>query len=124
MSRLIQGVQYQKHSVLQPDRKISNKITIRKKHIIVIVEMDSNAILVEPLKSQKDPELIRAYRTIILRLKKAGIVPMKHFLSNGVSEAMRDVIRKEYNMEMELVCCDVTEGMQRRWPLETSKPTS
>ena len=38
------------------------------KYIMVMVEIDSNAILVEPLKSRKDPELTRAYRTMMLRL--------------------------------------------------------
>ena len=70
---------------------------------MVIVEIDSNAILVEPLKSRKDPKLTRAYNTIMLRLKRAGIVPKKHILDNEVSEAMKEVIREEYNMEMELV---------------------
>ena len=31
------------------------------KCIMVMVEIDSNAILVEPLKSRKDPELTRVY---------------------------------------------------------------
>ena len=39
----------------------------------------------------------------MLRLKLAGIVPKKHVLDNEVSEAMKDVIRTEYKMEMELV---------------------
>ena len=39
----------------------------------------------------------------MLRLKRAGIVPKKHILDNEVSEAMMEVIREEYNMEMELV---------------------
>ena len=41
---------------------------------MVMVKIDSNAILVEPLKSRKDPELARAYRAMMLRLKRAGIV--------------------------------------------------
>ena len=45
------------------------------KYLMVMVEIDSNAILVEPLKSRKDPELARAYRAMMLRLKQAGIVP-------------------------------------------------
>ena len=68
-----------------------------------MVEIDSNAILVEPLSSRKDAELTRAYRTLMLRLKAAGIVPKKHVLDNEVSEAMKTVIRDEYKMEMELV---------------------
>ena len=73
------------------------------KYIMVMVEIDSNAILVEPLKSRKDPELTRAYRKLMMRLKQAGIVPKKHVLDNEVSEAMKEVIRTEYQMEMELV---------------------
>ena len=42
------------------------------KYIMVMVEINSNAILVEPLKSRKDPELTRAYRTMMLRLKRAA----------------------------------------------------
>ena len=70
---------------------------------MVMVEIDSNAILVEPLKIRKDPELARAYRAMIMRPKRAVIVPRKHILDNEVSEEMRDIIRDEYSMEMELV---------------------
>ena len=40
---------------------------------------------------------------MMLRLKRAGIIPKKHVLDNEVSEAMKDVIREEYHIEMELV---------------------
>ena len=73
------------------------------KYIMVMVEIDSNAILVEPLKSRKDAELTRSYRTLMMRLKRAGIIPKKHILDNEVSEAMKTIIRDEYRMEMELV---------------------
>jgi hypothetical protein len=37
------------------------------KYIMVMVEIDSNAILVEPMKnSPKDEEMIRAYNTLLL----------------------------------------------------------
>jgi hypothetical protein len=39
------------------------------KYIMVMVEMDSYAILVEPMKSRKDEEMIRAYNALLLRLK-------------------------------------------------------
>ena len=68
-----------------------------------MVEIDSNAILVEPLKSRKDAELTRAYHSLMMRLKDAGIVPRKHVLDNEVSSAMKTVIRDKYKMEMELV---------------------
>ena len=37
------------------------------KYIMVMVEIDSNAILVEPMKSRKDTEMIRAYNLLMLR---------------------------------------------------------
>ena len=40
---------------------------------------------------------------MMLTLKRAGIVPKKHILDNKVSEAMTNVIRDEYTMNMELV---------------------
>ena len=72
------------------------------KYIMVMVEIDSNAILVEPINSRKDPELERAYRAMMERLKKAGIIPKKHILVNKVSEAMKTIIRDKYNMDLEL----------------------
>jgi hypothetical protein len=36
------------------------------KYIIVMVEIDSNAILIEPMKSRKDEEMIRAYNALLL----------------------------------------------------------
>ena len=39
----------------------------------------------------------------MLCLKRAGVTPKKHILDNDISEAMKSVIRDEYQMEMELV---------------------
>ena len=57
------------------------------KYIMVMVETDSNAILVKPLKSRNDAELTRAYKALMTRLRRSGIVPSKHILDNEVSEA-------------------------------------
>ena len=76
---------------------------IGNKYIIVLVDIDSNEILVEPMKSHKDPEMTRAYRAMMTRLKRAVIVPKKHVLDNEVSEVTKAIIRDKYHMEMELV---------------------
>ena len=73
------------------------------KYIMVMVEIDSNAILVEPMKSRKDEEMIRAYNALLLRLKRAGIIPKKHVLDNEVSENMKNHIRDTCKFDMELV---------------------
>ncbi len=36
------------------------------KYIVVMTEINSNAILVEPMKSRKDEEMIRAYNALLL----------------------------------------------------------
>ena len=73
------------------------------KYIMVMVEIDSNAILVDPIKSRKDAELTRAYRKIILRLQREGIIPKKHILENEVSEPRKTIIQDKYKMQTELV---------------------
>ena len=70
---------------------------------MVMVEIDSNAILVEPINSRNDHELARAYRVLMTRLQQAEIVPKKHILGNEVSQAMKTIIKDKYKMAMELV---------------------
>ena len=73
------------------------------KYLMVMVEIDSNAILVEPLKIINHSELTQAYHVLVMQLKTAGIVPRKYVLDNEVLEAMKEVIRDKHKMEMELV---------------------
>jgi hypothetical protein len=69
---------------------------------MVMVEIDSNTILVKPINSRSDHELARAYQVFMTRLQRAGIVPKKHILDNKVSEAMKTISKDEYKMAMEL----------------------
>eukprot|EP00956_Cyclotella_meneghiniana_P021291 scaffold38589_cov41-Cyclotella_meneghiniana.AAC.1 len=73
------------------------------KYVMVMVEIDSNAILVEPLKSRKDAEMIRAYGALVKRLQRAGVHPKKHVLDNEISENMKEHIRDKYKFNLELV---------------------
>ena len=73
------------------------------KYIIVMVEIDSNDILLDPIKNHKNAELTRAYRAMMLRMKQAGIIPQKYILDNEVSKASKTIIRDEYKMKLELV---------------------
>ena len=73
-----------------------------------MVDIDSNTILVEPMKSRKDAEMIRVYKLLLMQLKQAGIIPKKYVLDNEVSNAMKNIIRDENNIQIELVlpgCC-------------------
>ena len=40
---------------------------------MVMIEIDSNAILVEPMTTQKGPEMERAYLVLLNRLKQTGV---------------------------------------------------
>eukprot|EP00984_Skeletonema_dohrnii_P011431 scaffold4568_cov78-Skeletonema_dohrnii-CCMP3373.AAC.1 len=73
------------------------------KYVMVMVHIDSNAILLEPMKSKKDAEMQRAYNALLLRLKRAGIVPKKHIMDNEVSDAMKNMIRDDHRLILELV---------------------
>jgi len=86
------------------------------KYILVMVKIDSNAILVEPISSRNDHKLARAYRVLMTRLQHARIVPKKHILDNEVSEAMKTIIKDEYKMAMELV----SPGCHRRNAVEVT----
>ena len=70
---------------------------------MIMVEIYSNVILVEPIKNRKYEELTRAYRAMMLRLRRAGMIPRKHILENESSEALKTIIQDEYKMQLELV---------------------
>jgi hypothetical protein len=70
---------------------------------MVMVEIGSNTILVEPMKNRKDAKMLRAYNTLLLRLKWASITPKKHVLDNEVSDNMKNHIHDTCKLDMELV---------------------
>ena len=73
------------------------------KYIMVMVEVDSNSILVELLKSHKEAELICGYKSLLRQLQQAGIVPRKHVMANKISKAMKEHIWYKCRVKLELV---------------------
>ena len=73
------------------------------KYIMVMVEVDNNAILVESLKSCKDSKLICGYKSLLLRLQRAKIVPWKNVMDNKISKAMKEHIQDECKVKLGLV---------------------
>ena len=65
------------------------------KYIMVMAEINSNAILAEPINNCKDEQLTRAYQTIMLSLLRAGINTKNHILDNEVSEVLKTTIKDE-----------------------------
>ena len=65
-------------------------------YIMVLFEIDSNNILVEPMKSRSTGNMILAYQTLVDRLKEKGIHPEMHLLDNECSKEMRAAITGNY----------------------------
>lgn len=69
---------------------------------MVVFEIGSNKILVDPMKNRTERQIVRAYQTLVDRLKDKGIFPKLHILDNESSEEMKVVIKKN-NTEYQLV---------------------
>ena len=59
---------------------------------MVMVELDSSAILVEAMKKHTAGEMIRAYQLLINCLKTAGIKPKRHVLDKECSDDFKATI--------------------------------
>jgi len=54
--------------------------------------IDGSTILMEPMKSREEKEMIRAHDVLINRLKKQGFTPIKQILDNEISTAYEKAI--------------------------------
>ena len=71
------------------------------KYIMVMVNIDSSGILVEPMKSRKDAEMIHVYQTLVQCLQHANITPKKHVPDIEVSKGMKELIQSQYQIGAE-----------------------
>ena len=71
-------------------------------YIMVLFELDSNNILVKPMKSRSAGNLILAYQTLVDRLKEKDIHPAMHLLNNECSAEMKTTIQHN-EMKYQLV---------------------
>ena len=78
------------------------------RYIMVMVEIDSNYVLLQPMKNKSDKAMVKAYEDLMKRLQKAGIVPEKHVLDNKCSENSKELIRDTCILEL------VPPGCHRR----------
>jgi hypothetical protein len=68
----------------------------------VLIEIDSNAILVEAMKNQTAGKMIRAYQVLVNQLKSAGVTPKMHILDNECSAEFKERIKLN-NMIYQLI---------------------
>ncbi len=62
-------------------------------YIMVLIDVNSDAILVELMKNRTSGKMIRAYQTLIDRLRTTGSISKLHVLDNKCSQDFRDTIR-------------------------------
>ena len=74
--------------------QIPKKSSQGNQHVMVLVELDSNAILVEGMKDRASGEMLCAYQHLVDRLKTAGIQPKHHVLDNECSADFKAAITK------------------------------
>ena len=55
------------------------------KYIMIMCNIDGNAVLVEPMKNKTEDEMVETYQKMINRLKTGGIFPKNHILDNEIS---------------------------------------
>ncbi|KAL7474426.1 hypothetical protein ACHAW6_000400 [Cyclotella cf. meneghiniana] len=94
------------------------------KYIMVMVEINSSAILVKPVKNCTDAELTRTYSALMLCLRWASITPCKHILDNEISTALKDLIQDTYKLTLELAPQAAITATSLRSPSVTSNHTS
>ena len=51
-------------------------------YILIIYECDTNAILVEPIKTGSDTDMLRAYYVLYYTLENAGYAPKLNIVDN------------------------------------------
>ena len=69
--------------------KFSTKSSKGNHYIMVLIKIDSNAILVEAMKNRSTGEMIRAYLVLISCLCDASITPKMHILDYKCSEEFK-----------------------------------
>ena len=62
-------------------------------YIMVLLNMDSSYISMEPTKNRHSTEIVTTYQILIDRLKACGINPKHHVLDNECSEEFKEVIK-------------------------------
>ena len=63
-------------------------------YIMVLYEVDSNAILVQEMRNRTSGEMVSAYNTLAAQLKLAGFEPKLHLLDNECSQEYKEAITK------------------------------
>ena len=67
---------------------------------MVMVEVNSNVILVEPMSSRRDKKMQHTYLSLLKHVKAAGIEPKRHFLDDQCSNSLKELIHKTCKLKL------------------------
>ena len=73
------------------------------KYLMVLYYTNGSYIMMEPMKSRHENEMIRAHKVLIERLKSRGFYPKKQMLDNEISKAYEKAIKEQGIEEVERV---------------------
>jgi hypothetical protein len=82
--------------------RFPKKSNLGNQYVMVLVELDSSAILVETMKNCTFGKMICTYQHLIDCLKTAGIEPQRHVLNKKCSAKFKETIKKN-NTTFQLV---------------------
>ena len=72
------------------------------KYLMVLYYVNDSYIMIEPMKSRHENEMIRVHNILIKQLKAQGFHPKKQILDNEISKAYQKAIEK-HGMDVERV---------------------
>ena len=81
-------------------------------YIMVMVEIDSNYTLVEPMKNETDEVMTVAYLALMKWLQRAGVTTTKQLLDNECSYKLKELIQDTCKLELMppgCHCCNIAE---------------
>ena len=68
------------------------------KYVMVLYHYKSNAILVEPIKSRQDSDMIKAYNNLITRITTKHALPTIHYMDNEASINFKANLKTKYQL--------------------------
>lgn len=90
------------------------------KYVMVMYYIDGSYIMMEPMKSKHENEMIRVHGVLMERLKQQGFQPKKQILDNEISAEYKKAIKK-YNMTHERVPKDAHRRNAAEKAIQTAK---
>jgi hypothetical protein len=88
---------------------------------MILYYIDGSYIMMEPMKSRHENEMIRAHKVLIERLKSRSFYPKKQMLDNEISKAYERAIKEQGIEEVERVPKEAHRRNAAKKAIQTAK---